>query len=149
VTPYCFCAVGICGNADPSAGCANSTGSGALLTAAGTTSVANDDLFLTMAPLPINKFGIFFMGTTTPMLPFGDGYRCVGGMLFRYPVLNSGAGGTISFGPIVGYANANFPPAGNIASGSSWNFQGWYRDPTGPCGTGFNLTQGKAITFTP
>ena len=55
-----------------------------------------DDLLLTMAPLPTNKFGLFYMGTTKPNTPFGDGYRCVGGSIFRYPVLNSGGTGSIS-----------------------------------------------------
>ncbi len=147
--PYCFCVVGICGNPDPGAGCANTTGMGAPLGYSGTTSVANDDLFLAMSNLPPNKFGLLYMGTTTPMLPFGDGYRCVGGMVFRYPVINSGPGGAISFGPIVGHANTNFPPAGNIAAGASWNFQGWYRDPMGPCGSGWNLSNAVTFTFTP
>ena len=36
---------------------------------------------------------------------------------------------------------------GHIVPGATWNFQGWYRDPAGPCGTGFNLTNGTSITF--
>jgi hypothetical protein len=34
-----------------------------------------------------------------------------------------------------------FPP------GQTRYFQGWYRNPGGPCGTGFNLTNGLGITF--
>ncbi len=148
-TDYCFCADGICGNDDPSAGCANSTGVGAILTATGTSRVSADDLFLTMSPLSTNKFGLFFQGTNTGSLPFGDGYRCISGQLFRYPVVNSGSTGVITFGPIVGWANSHFPNAGRINNGETWHFQGWYRDPMGPCGTGFNLTHGKSIIFTP
>jgi hypothetical protein len=146
---YCFCTTGVCGNSDPSAGCQNSTGAGALFTATGTSSVSTDDLMFTMNPLPINKFGIFYMGTTTPNLPFGDGYRCVGGSIFRYPILNSGGTGSITFGPIVGYANTHFSAMGHIVSGDTWNFQGWYRDPMGPCGGAFNLTNATTITFSP
>jgi hypothetical protein len=149
-TDYCFCAAGApCGNTDPTAGCSNSTGAGALLSTAGTSSVGNDDLVLTMAPLATNKFGLFYMGTTMPLVPFGDGKRCVGGAIRRFPPISSGAGGSISFGPVVGYTLANFPPAGQITAGSVWRFQGWYRDPMGPCGSGFNLSNATSISFTP
>ena len=150
-TDYCFCSASApCGNVDASAGCTNSSGVGALLSATGTSSVANDDLVLTMSSLPNNKFGIFFMGTSQVFAPFGDGHRCVGGQIFRYnPPINSGAGGSISLGPIVGFSIANFVPAGHIMAGSTWNFQGWYRDPMGPCGSAFNLTNASGISFIP
>ena len=58
--------------------------------------------------------------------------------------------GALVLGPgIVAYAQANFPPAGQIGPGQTWYFQGWYRDPAGPCGSGFNLTNGIEVTFTP
>ncbi len=34
-------------------------------------------------------------------------------------------------------------------AGETWYFQGWYRDPMGPCGTAFNLSNGLAVTFAP
>ncbi len=148
-TPYCFCTVGVCANPDAGAGCRNSTGAGALFATTGTSSVTADDLLLTMSPLAPNQFGLFYMGTTTPSIPFGDGFRCVGGSIFRYPVQNSGAGGSITFGPIVGWANTHFAAIGHISSGDTWNFQGWYRDPAGPCGGAFNLSNASAVTFTP
>jgi hypothetical protein len=149
--PFCFCGSGApCGNNDPSAGCANSAGAGSRLRADGTDSVSADDLMLTASQIPANKFGIVFMGMTQiAAAPFGDGQRCVGGMLFRFPVRNSGGAGVVVEGPIVGHANANFPPAGQIQAGSTWNFQFWYRDPGGPCNAGFNLSNAVAVAFTP
>ncbi len=38
---------------------------------------------------------------------------------------------------------------GHIDAGETWYFQGWYRDPMGPCGTAFNLSNAIAVTFAP
>ena len=45
--------------------------------------------------------------------------------------------------------NTTAPSAATIiTSGSTWNFQCWYRDPnTSPCGTAFNLTNGYELTW--
>jgi len=146
---YCGCASGPCGNDDPQAGCRSSTGFGAHLSALGTSEVSEDALVLRMQPLPSNKFGLFFMGTNSASLPFGDGYRCVGGNLFRFPVQTSGPAGEIAFGAIVGYSKSQFPPQGHILAGSLWYFQGWFRDPQGPCGSGWNLSDAARIQFLP
>jgi hypothetical protein len=38
---------------------------------------------------------------------------------------------------------------GGWISGDTRYFQTWYRDPSGgPCGAGFNLTNGMELTFT-
>ena len=37
--------------------------------------------------------------------------------------------------------------SGQITPDSTWNFQLWYRDPMGPGGTGFNLSDGLSVTF--
>ncbi len=150
---YCFCPSGPCGNNDATAGCANSTGSGASLDAIGSSSVTIDDLMLFATSLPATQFGIFYMGGGSVQLPFGDGDRCVsaGGVgVFRFPVQSSGAGGNMSRGPgLRAYSCSTFSGSGCIAAGSTWNFQNWYRDPMGPCGTAFNLSNGIAVTFTP
>ncbi|MCB9915298.1 MAG: hypothetical protein H6828_09130 [Planctomycetes bacterium] len=144
---YCYCPVGgpaPCANWDGSAGCRNSTGVGALLSGSGTSSVFNDDLVLTVSNMPTGQFGIVYFGSTAiGPFPFGDGLRCVGGGVVRFGPKNSGAGGSISYGP------------GLIGGGAPWvpfstvRFQGWYRDPFGPCGNGFNLSNALAVTFTP
>jgi len=144
--PYCYCplAVAPCANADPTAGCVNSTGLGGLLGASGTSSVFNDDLILTATQLPPNKSGLFFAGPTMiAPLPFGDGLRCVGGGITRLPpVGTSSAAGVLSKGPGMAAAYGFLPF-------TTWNFQLWYRDPMGPCGSGFNTTNAYNVTFTP
>jgi hypothetical protein len=92
------------------------------------------------------------MGPQQINVPFGDGLRCVStGMIgtFRFPLRNSGAGGSFAEGPIVGYANANFGMAGTISAGATWHFQVWYRDPNGPCGNLTNLSNAVSATFAP
>jgi hypothetical protein len=152
VDPYCFCAIGApCGNEDAFAGCANSSGSGCLLDAIGSSSVGLDDLTLTITNAEPSEFGLCFMGPTqiAPVL-FGDGLRCVGGALKRHGVVLADAAGNATYGPgIVGYSIANFPPSGHISIGSTWSFQFWYRSNTGPCASGSNVSNALAVTFTP
>ena len=145
-TPYCDCPVGPCGNDYAPAGCRNSTGVGALLTASGSSSWAADDLVLTLTQAPTFQFGIVYMGTVqVGPIPFGDGLRCVGGNVCRLPLRNTGATGSFSYGPgIIGLAGAAGCP---VLPGDIWNFQGWYRDPAGPCGNGFNLSNAVEVTF--
>lgn len=149
-TCSCPTASAPCANGDPNAGCKNSTGAGGTLTASGTTSVFADDLALTAASLPTNVFGLVFMGTQPALAPFGDGLRCVGGQTFRYGLQNSGPTGSFALGRGVAGASCGlFPASGCIDVGETWYFQAWYRDPFGPCGTSFNVTNGLTLTFTP
>jgi len=153
-TPYCFGESCPCSNDDPVAGCATSRGNGARLTACGSASTAADDLVLHTSGLPPDQFGIFYMGAGQLALSFGDGLRCVGGGgagIFRYfPVQSSGPIGVLALGPgIVAHSQARFPVPGRIDPGETWNFQTWFRDPTGPCGFAFNLSNALAVTFTP
>jgi len=124
---------------------------GSELTACGSSSVSLDDLILSADALPAGQFGIFYMGDGVSFTPFGDGNRCVGSAgagLFRYPPSAADASGGITEGPgIINFGQSHFGTPGHIAPGDTWNFQAWYRDPSGPCGSGFNLSNGMAITF--
>ncbi|MCB9914179.1 MAG: FG-GAP repeat protein [Planctomycetes bacterium] len=152
--PYGFCGAGApCGNADGTAGCATSAGGGASLRARGTTSVAADDLVLELHGVAPGQFGIVYMGAGQIAAPFGDGLRVVGAGgvgTFRFPPHAANAAGVIAQGPgLAQWAAGHFGVAGQVLAGSAWNLQGWFRDPAGPCGGGFNLSQGLAVSFTP
>lgn len=109
----------------PGQGCANSTGVGSSLTASGLGS--NITLHADNLPLP-QTIGLFFSGSNSiGPLPFGDGLRCVG------PAIRLGV-------VITNTGQADYGP---VASGT--NYQFWYRDNSGPCGSGFNLTNAIAI----
>jgi len=147
---YCFGSSCPCGNDDPNAGCANSTGSGALLSASGFASVASDDLDFVVSGMPANQIGRVYTGQNQALVPFGNGRRCVGGGstgLIRFPVGTAGAVGTMSLNGVISTAQGISP--GSLAAGSTWNFQTWYRDPTGPCGNGFNFSNALRIVIIP
>jgi hypothetical protein len=150
-SPYCFCAPPAgapCGNSFAEGGCANSTGAGVTLYSTGPASVALDTLVLRTTPIP--STGLIFMGRNTLLTAFGDGLRCVGGSTYRFPLQNGGSQG-LSTGPgVVAYSAAQFAGVnGAIAAGDTWHFQAWYRDGSGPCGSGSNLTNGLSVTFYP
>ena len=137
-----------CGNpGQPGAGCANSTGSGATLAGGGGTSASADALTFTGSNLIPSQPALLFAGANVVNggagSSFGDGLRCAGGSVVRLGVVTPGAGGAATWGP-------GLVSAGGFSAGQTRHFQGWYRDPAGsPCGTGFNLTQGVSVTFTP
>ncbi len=149
----CTCSAGApCSNVDPGAGCANSTGVGALLVGTGSSSWGADDLVLTTTSLPPNKFALTFMGPTlsAPVM-LGDGLRCVGAPLFRFPVVPTGAGGSIQLGPgIVADSCAAFGSPGCIDIGETWHMQTWYREnpSISPCGSSSNVSNAWSVTFT-
>jgi len=155
---YCECTAAIspCGNHGPSAlqaGCTNSTGQRAFLGPIGSLSISTDDLVLTAFGLPHDTGTLLLLGGGAKSLPFGDGILCVSAGakgVFRFPAQRAGPTGAIALGPgLVQATQTLFPQAGWIHAGETWYFQRWYRDPDGPCGSGFNLTNGLGLTFLP
>jgi ELWxxDGT repeat protein len=149
----CLCppAVAPCGNADPAAGCANSTGVGARLDGSGTTVLAANDLVLTISQLPAFTKGLLLMGAKAASpVPFGDGVGCVGGSLARWPAHDSGPGGTTAYGPgLASRVGTSDSPLFRFTAGATRRFQFWYRDTAGPCGSGSNVSSSAAVVFTP
>lgn len=137
-----------CNNAAISGeGCANSTGVGALLEGEGSSGIGNDDLELHVHQLPSGAAAIAFAGfqqvNNGNGQRFYDGLRCVGGPLLRLGVVQADASGFAAWGP--GLAAAQ--PL--LVVGVTAHFQAWYRDPSGPCGTTANFSNGLSVTFDP
>jgi len=158
---YSACSIsGPCGNHDDHGGCANSTttgtaffGQGAVLAAAGSTSVAADSLKLQAGWVPPNQIGILFMGGGPFWAPFGDGRLVIGsgstGIFRILPPKFSGPEGVMTWDGGLVALSQSLAPLGHIDAGETWYVQAWYRDPTGPCGSGFNTSNGLQIDFTP
>lgn len=122
----------------------NSSGVSARIGYTGTPSMALDNLRLATTGCPANRPALYFMGPNQIQAPFGDGWRCVGGAIKRFNVINTGGSGTPT-------QNIDFDvaPGDIINLGSTWNFQCWFRDPPGPGGSGYNLSDGLSVTFCP
>jgi len=129
----------------------NSAGPGARIDALGSTSLAANDLVLTVAGAAPGKVGLFFYGPGSTQSPLGDGTLCVAGgsagiQRLQPPLLldAQGAGArALDHGAL-----PQPPAAGAVTAGSSWRFQFWYRDPQGgPAGS--NLSDALLGVFCP
>lgn len=126
-------------------GAPNSVGAGARIGASGGASIELADFTLDASGAPPGSVGIFYFGDTQAQVPFGDGWRCVGGTIGRIlpPDVISPTGTAAH--PV----DFDLAPATLITAGATWNFQFWYRDPAGPLGTSFNLSDALTATFCP
>lgn len=145
---YCFGLNCPCGNDDPNAGCANSSGSGGLLTAAGSTSIMANDLTMTATNLIPGQTAALFSADNALNggngRVFGDGLRCAGVNLERLNIGAADGMGTFTTGPgVIGLES-------NPVVGQTRRMQVWYRDPMGgPCNSGHNLTNGVSLLYAP
>jgi hypothetical protein len=146
-----------CGNAGASGrGCENSVGTGgAVLTTAGTTNP--DTIVLTSSgELPVAP-SIFLQGTVSLATPvtFGDGLRCVGGILKRLYV-EPASGGVVS-APEVSSGDpsitARSAALGDpLSPGMTRFYQVYYRDPDPvfcptPTGNTWNVSNARTLTW--
>ncbi len=124
-------------------GAPNSAGLGARMSAVGFPGVSQNQLVLRASGCPPHQPGLFYCGPSQVGLPFGDGFRCIGGQVFRLPIVSSDGQGRLEHA-----FDVTDPPraAGQIDPGESWNFQFWYRDPLAG-GSGYNLSDALAILF--
>jgi len=139
-----------CGNetaAGAGAGCANSTGEGAVALGLGSNQVSQDDLQIAGRNLPVGQPALLFAADQAvgggDGAAFGDGLRCAGVNAVRLGVRHACPQGFEIWGPGLGQL-------GGWAPGDVRRFQVWYRDPAGgPCGSGFNLSNGLEVNFGP
>lgn len=151
VESYCDCSTHTCGTTT-SGGCENSTGVGAHMEWLGTTGIEAGDGIMNLTNLPAGQIGLVLMGQAQIQYPLDSGLLCVAGGFngtFRYPVFGTGIG-QFELGPdLPEWTAEHFDEGGHLRSGDTWNFQGWYRDSSGPCGGSSNFTNAVSVTFRP
>lgn len=98
---------------------------------------------------PASTPGQFLYGANTAAIPFGDGVLCIGVPRARVGAAVQTNGNGSAFTLLDLQSGPLATGAGAIQAGSTWHFQFWYRDPGGPIGTGFNLSDGLTVTFCP
>ncbi|TDJ72939.1 MAG: hypothetical protein E2O39_05955 [Planctomycetota bacterium] len=116
----------------------NSTGLGAEMFMVGSKRLADDSLGLRAGPIP-DTLSLFVYSPAAQVVPFADGYSCVGAPLFRLdPPL-----------PAVGRMAAKrvLTSQLSLVPGTLY-FQCFYRDPAAG-GTGLNSSNGYALDFVP
>ncbi len=150
-SPFCFgdgsglvCPCGNFGGFER--GCGNSVGPGARLVGSGGASLATDNLRFTLDGMSSNRPGLLISGTANfnggSGVYFGDGLSCVGGSMVSFGVRYSDSGGLAGWGQ-------NILSRGAFPVGSTQYFQVVYREMNYPCGTGFNTSNGVALTVEP
>jgi hypothetical protein len=132
-----------CGNLGAAGeGCANSTGSGAVLTATGTNVHANDDLVLHVAGARPNQPGMAIQGGALSPIAFRDGILCLGTPTERLEVISLDATGAAETSLSI-VTQGGIPGPGTTAF-----YQVWYRDPVlSVCGLGSNLSQALRVDW--
>jgi hypothetical protein len=128
----------------------NSSGLGARVGAFGSTSVAQNTLHLDADQLPANALAVLFMGTAAAASTFqGDGNLCLGGELRRIGKQITSSAGVARFGPGLLQFAPSAPNFGLWSAGDTRTFQVFYRNPSGPCGSGVNLSNAVQLAMTP
>ncbi|MCB9914488.1 MAG: FG-GAP repeat protein [Planctomycetes bacterium] len=141
--PTSYCGGGCpCGNEVAGRGCANSTGAGARLSAAGSLVLGGADLTLIVEGLVPRQSVVVLASATSALQPFGDGVRCVGPAVRVAAPQPAREDGTLVVGP--GLARLGGLGAGPVC------LQAWYRDPYGsPCSGGSNFSNALALELAP
>lgn len=128
----------------------NSTGQAATIAAFGSTSLAQNNVRLSVDDLPAFSFGFFITSVDAGFVanPGGSqGNLCLSGEIGRYvgpDIFQAGTDGSASLDIDTGMIPQ---PSGLVAAaaGDTWRFQAWYRD-ANPAPTS-NFTSAVAITF--
>ncbi len=123
----------------------NSVGTGALISAIGTTSIGANDLTLLATGMPAGQFMLFFYSFGQGLTPVANGFLCVSAPLFRL-----GATSISGLGDSSWSFNVASPPqaSGQVSVGDTVFFQAWYRDPAAG-GANSNFSDGLQTIWIP
>jgi len=154
VTSFCFgdgsgVACPCANTGAPGHGCRNSVAiSGAILSATGNASIANDTFRLQGNSMP-NSSALFFQGTAQQAgggQAFGDGLRCASGTITRLGIKANVFGAS----QYPNFPDLSVSVRGQCTVGATRTYQIWYRNAAAFCTPStFNLTNGLQVTWLP
>ena len=98
---------------------------------------------LSASVVPAQTSGLFLYGTSTALVPFGNGFKCIGSPTRRLPI--TAANATSLVHPVNLTSGS---AAGIITPGTTWYFQAWFRD-NAAGGSSTGLSDGLRLTFLP
>ncbi len=133
-----------CTPGGPGEGCANSTGSGAVLVGSGAPIIANDSFILSVSNSVPGAPGLIIQGTVDfgdlLATPLGNGLLCFNSQK-RWSVQGTSSSGAVTYGPNL---FSHHPAA---TPGATVFYQWLFRDPADPCGGVFNLSNAWSTTW--
>lgn len=124
----------------------NSAGSGARLSLVGDADHGNQGLVVGLTGAPANAFTVLAYSPIPFVGPFGDGTLCLSPFapgIIRAPAAPTDANGALA----VAMDFESFGLGAAFIPGTTWYFQGIFRDVGGPGGTGVNASDSVALTF--
>ena len=122
----------------------NSSGRAARVFADGSTSLVDDNFALEVEGGRNGRPAVLIFGDQATQVPFGDGFRCIGGSA----TFLRGEVSTFEFpGRLRQEVSLSTGALSGLMAGDTMLFQFIFRDPGGPGGSGFNLTNGVSVTF--
>ncbi len=116
---------------------------GATLDAIGLPSVSGNNVQVHSTGLPQFTSAIVVRSEQQASVPAGDGTLCLGGTIYRLEVVQADFLG----GAFYAIDTTTSPAGAAIVSGSTWNYQLWFRDVGGPGGTGYNFSEAIEVTW--
>lgn len=121
---------------------------GAELNVTGSPSIAAQSLRIDAFSGPPSAPILFFYGDAQIQVPYGQGTICVGGNLQRLAIRFFDPLGVAAY--VVDWQNDPVGlPGTALAAGSTWHFQGWFRDVEPGGAQSFDFTGSVAVTFCP
>ncbi len=140
----CFCDGGRCPG-DGTGGCANSMGSGAVLSVLGGPSILDGDLELRVTGLPSNRRAAILFGPPGPPSLVGSGILCFDGPSHRVAGHRADRKGVLETSDLMKQHRVLL----HALPGTTWGFQAYFSDPGGPCLGRVNTSQAIWVTFEP
>ena len=101
----------------------NSSSATGAIGASGTPSIAANDFTLSALGIPSIQPCIFFYGPNQVQMPLGDGFRCVGGNIYRLPPTSTTIWGDVTYDLDIGSPPSAYGQIADVDAGGGESFR--------------------------